>query len=123
MLNLTLPYPPSGNHAWKHTRAGKHYLTDKARDYYAEVAGIVRQRNRKLGIDSHVQVSCLLFPPDRRRRDMDNAWKVVGDALTKAGVWMDDSLIRKLVLQWSPPKTGGQVMVFVEEFVDEYTYL
>lgn len=31
--------------------------------------------------------------PDRRRRDLDNILKALFDALTHAGLWLDDSQI------------------------------
>lgn len=112
-LNMTLPYPPSGNHMWKHTRQGKHYLTDRARSYYADVGMATYHQQAVIGIDQPIQVQCVLYPPDKRRRDMDNAWKVISDALTKAGVWEDDHFIRKLTLEWQTPVKGGKVFVSI----------
>lgn len=98
---------------WKHTRQGRHYLTDQAKAYYNEVRYLVMSQGRLINIDHPIQVSCLLFPPDKRRRDMDNAWKVLADSLTKANVWQDDHLIRKLTLEWQQPMANGRVMVSV----------
>jgi crossover junction endodeoxyribonuclease RusA len=98
---------------WKHTKTGNHYLQKKARDYYEAVAWIVRTEGKLLNIDYPVVVQCVLFPPDKRRRDMDNAWKVIGDALTKSTLWQDDHLIRRLTLEWSDPVKDGRVMVLV----------
>ena len=44
-------------------------------------------------IDSLVKLHCLFFPPDNRKRDLGNLDKCLLDALTKAGVWTDDSLV------------------------------
>lgn len=118
MLSLTIPYPPSGNHMWKHTRQGKHYLTAEARSYYELVKAAVFQQGRLVNIDQPVEVACALYPPDKRRRDMDNAWKVIGDSLTKAGLWQDDSLIRKLTIEWQPPVKGGKAFVSIGEYVE-----
>ena len=98
-MTITIPFPPAtGNHMWKHA-GRKHYLTEKAKRYYYEVAYHVRAQNAVLGISDSIAVEVLVFPPDKRRRDLDNLWKVIGDSLTKAGVWEDDSLIEKIVLQ------------------------
>lgn len=115
MITLTLPYPPSGNHMWKHTRQGRHYLTDKARAYYELVRAAVLQQGRMVNIDQPIQVECVLYPPDKRRRDMDNAWKVIGDSLTKANLWQDDHLIRKLTLEWQTPVKGGWVFIIISQ--------
>lgn len=112
-MNITLPYPPSGNHMWKHTKGGSHYLTTKARDYYADVRLAVWQQGKHINIDQHVSVQCIFYPPDNRRRDLDNAWKVISDALTRANVWQDDHLIRQLLLEWQTPVKGGKVFVSI----------
>lgn len=112
-LNMTLPYPPSGNHMWKHTKGGNHYLTTQARDYYADVRMAVWEQGRHVNIDKHISVQCIFYPPDKRRRDLDNAWKVISDALTKANVWQDDHLIRQLLLEWQTPVKGGKVFVSI----------
>lgn len=98
MIMLSIPYPPvSGNHFWKHAK-GKHYLTDKAKDYYRLVEAEVAKQRAGLGIDGRLGVKAVLYPPDRRKRDMDNAWKVISDACTRAGVWVDDCAIDQLTL-------------------------
>lgn len=98
---------------WKHTRQGKHYLTTVARTYYEQVRFLVISQGKVVNIDQPMQVSCVLNPPDRRGRDLDNAWKVIADSLTKANLWQDDKLIRKLTLEWVEPVKLGRVKVFV----------
>ena len=41
-------------------------------------------------------VTIRVYPPDRRRRDLDNLTKSILDLLTKAKVWIDDSQIDDL---------------------------
>lgn len=120
MIMISLPYPPSGNHMWKHTTKGKHYLTTKARDYYADVGMATYHQQAVIGIDQPMRVQCLLYPPDKRRRDMDNAWKVIADSLTKSGVWVDDSLIRSLLIEWMDPVKGGKVVISIAPHGAEY---
>ncbi|MBU3554842.1 RusA family crossover junction endodeoxyribonuclease [Polynucleobacter sp. UB-Piko-W3] len=122
-VNLTLPFPPSGNHMYKHTRQGHHYLTPIAREYYKSVALIVHRHCGSLELATPLEVTCTLFPPDKRRRDLDNAWKVVGDALTKCGFWMDDKWIRKLTLQWSEVQTPAVASLFIGNYVEKETTL
>lgn len=113
-MNLTLPYPPTGNHAVKHGRNG-HYATQDARRYRTEVAAIALRQGARRGIGGPLAVVAEIRPPDRRRRDLDNAWKTIADALTHAGVWVDDYLIGDLRLIRGEPVKGGSVSVFVEE--------
>lgn len=100
---------------WKHAK-GRHYLTGQAREYYRNVAHIVANEGKIVNIDYAIEVRCQLFPPDKRRRDLDNAWKVIADSLTKAGVWQDDNQIRKLTLEWgSVDKAGGMATVLIQQ--------
>lgn len=98
---------------------GKHYLTATAKGYYHEVAWRVREQGKVVNLDMPLKVHCELFPPDRRKRDMDNAWKVVADSLTKAGVWQDDSLIKSLTLEWGEVHKGGLIRVLIQPHVEK----
>ena len=47
-----------------------------------------------------------LTPPDRRRRDADNLVKVTQDSLQGAGLFEDDSQIRRLHVYMLDPRPG-----------------
>lgn len=98
---------------WKHTRQGRHYLTDKARSYYEQVTFLATIQKAQISLDGRLQVCCIIHPPDRRRRDLDNVWKVISDSLTKAGVWLDDTQIDRLTLIRKEAVTNGTVRVRV----------
>lgn len=122
-LILLLPYPPAGttgNHAVKHARGG-HYLTDKAKRFLAHINSVVTCQNGKRGFEGPIAVEWIVCPPDRRARDSDNVMKTVKDALTKAGVWVDDSnkVIRREVFEWGLPVEDGRVTIKVIAFGDE----
>lgn len=111
---LSLPYPPSGNHATRHA-GGRHYSTDAVKQYHHQVATLAMAQGAARTIKEPVSVTVEVYPPDNRRRDLDNVWKTAGDALTKAGVWADDSLIDELRLVRMEPRPGGMVIVSIEE--------
>lgn len=96
-VNLILPWPPSGNHGTRHARGG-HYLTEEHRAYRIQVHHIVALQKVK-PVTGTLKVKASFVPPDKRRRDLDNSWKVVGDALQRAGVYADDSAIEHLTLE------------------------
>ncbi|RLS52912.1 MAG: RusA family crossover junction endodeoxyribonuclease [Planctomycetota bacterium] len=50
-----------------------------------------------------LQAELHLYPPDRRRRDCDNFQKGVWDSLQHAGVYLDDSQIRRLIIEKHDP--------------------
>ena len=123
-LTMTLPFPPSVNHYWRHVVLGKPpkqrvtTLISKPGRLYSENVGreITRQR-AAAGIKAHVAMTVLLSPPDRRRRDVDNYAKSLLDSLVKAGVLEDDSLIRDLRLVWGDVLPGGRAVVMIREMV------
>jgi crossover junction endodeoxyribonuclease RusA len=115
-VTLNLPFPPSGNHMWHHTRSGQHYLTNEAKQFYATVILTLRAQTPYRNLNEPLEVTCYLTPPDRRRRDLDNAWKVMGDAITRSGLWTDDKLIKKLTLIWREPAKPSGACVIVRPF-------
>jgi len=58
-----------------------------------------------------VSLSVDCYPPDRRRRDLDNLLKSLQDSLVHAGVMGDDSQIRVLHLEMRDPVPEGLVHV------------
>ena len=49
----------------------------------------------------------VLNVPDKRKRDISNCVKAVEDSLTKAGVWLDDSQIDRLIVERGVQTKGG----------------
>lgn len=109
---------------WKHTKRGGHYLTPKVADYYRVVElEVAKQlpgvKGRSLGEAGRLGVRAVLYPPDRRKRDLDNAWKVISDACTRAGVWVDDCAIDQLTLfRQTSSQAKGIVSLRVWEFAE-----
>ncbi|EER47574.1 endodeoxyribonuclease RusA [Actinobacillus minor NM305] len=114
MVVLELPYPPTVNHYWKHTRNGKHYITAKGKTFQQEVRWLTRNRPKFIG---KVLLEVDIYPPDNRKRDIDNIFKALLDALTNAGVIIDDSFVYKLVAEKLPSIKGGKVIVRIKEFI------
>ena len=116
VISLELRWPPTGNHATKHTRSG-HYKTREAALYRSHVRNEVYLLELAcLPLVGPLEVSWLLSPPDRRARDVDNVRKELADALTLAGLWTDGSckVIRREQFEWTDPTPGGLVHVTVE---------
>jgi Holliday junction resolvase RusA-like endonuclease len=114
MIQVTLPYPPSVNHYWRHvgprvliSRAGREFR-EHVRSVLAAWGGRPMAGPLRLVVD--------LFPPDRRRRDCDNALKALLDALQHGGAYADDSQIVKLEVSKHGPVAGGETVVRVEEW-------
>ena len=59
------------------------------------------------------------FPPDRRRRDLDNILKPLLDALEHGGAFCDDSQIVILRARKLEQTSGGKLLVQIQE-VEEH---
>lgn len=97
-LRLKIPFPPTVNHLW--ARTGKRtYLSKEYRSFLALVAAEIRLAPgaREIGNANAYAVELTVYPPDRRPRDLDNFFKAALDAVTRAGLWQDDSRVCKLV--------------------------
>ncbi len=116
---LVLPWPPSGNHAWRSgtdPRTGRRrwYKSAAYKKFIAEVQGIVLMNRANAMMVGRLRMSILWIPPDRRKRDLSNVVKTLEDALTKSGVWVDDSQVRERTERSLDPQRGGRVQVLIE---------
>ena len=66
-----------------------------------------------------LRVEIEVYPPDRRKRDIDNVCKATLDALAKAGVYQDDSQIDVLLITRMGIVSGGCLEVKVEKVKHE----
>ena len=111
MTTINLPWPPSINHYWR--RVGNRTLISKAgRDYRARVIAHVTYCHPRLEqYTGRLSVRIRAHAPDRRRRDLDNIPKAILDAVTHAGVWLDDEQIDDLHIVRGEVVTPGFVTV------------
>lgn len=105
------PYPPTVNHCWG--RAGKAvFLSAKYKAFLNDVALVVAGTRLRQGDEYFLELS--VTPPDRRKRDLDNVFKPILDALTRCCVWQDDSAVCFLTARRNEPsKTNAGVKVLV----------
>ena len=86
---LTLPWPPSTNQIWRTIRVqgrNRTLLSEKARHYREAAWKAVRDQLADYPQLEHpLRVYVDAYPPDKRRRDLDNVLKCVFDALTHSG--------------------------------------
>ena len=70
----------------------------------------VKDKYRKIK-EKPIKLNVELYPPDRRRRDIDNINKALLDALQNAGVYKDDNQIVRLIMTKYEPVKNGKVIV------------
>jgi len=113
MITLELPYPPSVNHYWRHV--GPRVLISRHGREFQEKVRLILAALRLRPLAGPLNVSVNVYPPDHRRRDLDNIQKALFDALQRGGLYEDDSQIVKLVLEKLEPVPNGKTVVSVEE--------
>ena len=121
-MKLILPFPPSVNTYWrapnKGSLAGRHLVSAAGRKYQSEACAAIVEQLRRLPKPSTTPaaVAITLFPPDQRRRDLDNYNKALFDALTHAGIWEDDSQVKRMLVEWGPVVPKGKVEITISTF-------
>lgn len=114
MPTMTLPWPPTVNHYWRHVD-GKVLISATGRRYRSNVGWLCKASGVRFALGARLSVEIQAFPPDRRRRDLDNLSKSLLDALGHGGVYADDSQIDRLLICRGDPEPAGKVIVTVTE--------
>ena len=66
----------------------------------------------KFSADKRIRMEVIAYPPDKRRRDLDNLGKSLLDSLQHAGLYQDDSQIDYLSFE-RMPEFLGKVVVYI----------
>ena len=112
-MKLTLPYPPSMNRYWR--RSGRHmHLSKEAVQYRGKVAELIVSAHFE-SMPGRLAMHIQMFPPDRRRRDIDNIQKPVLDALEHAGAFIDDEQIDWLLTERCEVVKDGKLEIEIKE--------
>lgn len=118
-MTIKLTFPTvTGNHYRDFQFATRRIFVTKAGQMYrlaikADLASSQAVRR----YDVPLTVKMKIVPPDRRRRDIDNICKTLFDALTLAGLWTDDKLIKHLTVEVAEPAKPGHVELEVHPHV------
>ena len=121
MIDLSLPYPPTVNHYWIRTHNGTGLAIGKpGRAFRERVAwAALEHPELKLGAKQWDIIIISVYPPDRRRRDLDNILKALLDALQHAGALEDDSQLDQILLVRKGVVAEGKVVVRLQNSADE----
>lgn len=110
---MKLPFPPTANTYYRNVR-GKVLISAKGREYRRTVQGIaMAERLPRFG-KQRLSMKIEVYPPDRRRRDLDNLNKCLLDALEKAGIYDNDGQIDRLEIVRMPMEKPGFIRVGIE---------
>ncbi len=113
-IELYLPWPPTVNDYYGTRMIRKRriqYIKAKGKLFRAACERTIAEQVGYLNIPDRLLVEVELYPPDRRRRDLDNYMKPLLDAITHAQVWEDDSQIDQLFIYRGETVKQGAVIV------------
>lgn len=111
MTYYDLPYPPTVNTYWR-ANGHRRFIAKRGVEFREQVADIVAD-TRQGSLDGRLSVFVALYPPDKRKRDIDNVLKALLDALTHAGAYDDDSQIDRLEVVRHEVIKGGKCSVVI----------
>jgi len=109
MIMLCIPWPPSANRYYRAVK-GRSILSKEARDYRELIKAMMPMAQP---LEGRLSVTVYAYPPDQRKRDLDNMLKQTLDALQHAGIYVDDSQIDRLSIERKGHCSGGKMLVEV----------
>lgn len=116
-----VPFPPSVNHYWRTPSTGalkgRTLISKKGRVFREKVAYTLR--DMKAEVPGRLGIHIALFPPDKRKRDLDNYLKALLDSIVHAGMIKDDELIDELTIRRANNCSGGRAVVEIWSIVEE----
>jgi len=110
-IQLILPWPPSVNHYWG--QFGKRRFIGKRGLAFREAVVQACHEGSVQPLEGRLAVHVALFPPDLRKRDIDNVLKSLLDACEHAGCYESDSQIDELHIIRQEKRQGGACSILV----------
>jgi crossover junction endodeoxyribonuclease RusA len=112
MITIELPWPPSANTYWRRN-SGRYFISKRGQEYRNFVCNVCYPYKDFFVAEDRLRVKIKAFPPDKRKRDLDNLFKSCLDSLQNSGLYVDDSQIDKLSIE-RMNEHDGKIIVCVE---------
>lgn len=77
--------------------------------YVSDCLYLLKTQSLKSISTEKLQIHLLIYPPDLRKRDIDNVCKVVLDTLQRAGIYENDFMVWKLTIERKEVRQYGEV--------------
>ncbi|OHB58817.1 MAG: hypothetical protein A2Y12_00245 [Planctomycetes bacterium GWF2_42_9] len=115
-ITIELPYPPSINHYFKR-RGNRTFIGREGMMFRKRVCSVLMAANVK-PMAGMLAMKVRAYPPDRRKRDIDNIQKPLLDALEKGRAFYNDCQIKHLTTVMKNPVNGGKTTVTIRVIND-----
>jgi crossover junction endodeoxyribonuclease RusA len=109
---IDLPWPPTANTYWRRN-GGRYFISKRGQDYREYVAKACYAYQGLFVAEDRLRVKIKAYPPDKRKRDLDNLFKSTLDSIQHAGLYVDDCQIDKLSIE-RMPEYEGKISICVE---------
>lgn len=118
-FTISLPWPPSANNYWRRN-GGRYFISPNGIAFRKLTINACNLKETYFVKSCRLRLDVVAFPPDRRRRDLDNLGKCIMDSLQHAQVYEDDSQIDWLTFQ-RRPELLGKVNIVVSNLTEIIT--
>ncbi|MDQ6988472.1 MAG: RusA family crossover junction endodeoxyribonuclease [Mariprofundaceae bacterium] len=110
VCRFVLPYPPSLNRYYRNVK-GRTLISAQGRAYRHEVVALLHKYRGRYAKELRLSIDIVAYMPDRRRRDLDNLFKGLFDAIEHSGMIDDDSQFDHVRIRRDEVVKGGRVDV------------
>ena len=127
---ITIPYPPTINNYYKYRKSAHAvsisiYVGDEGLLHREKVQSLIidhkRARSFKLDIPyfsiERLSVEFYIYPPDKRKRDIDNVLKCGIDSLQHGLLFKNDNQIDKLYIERMSVEEYGKIIVHIKKII------
>lgn len=112
---FSLPWPPTANTYWRR-KGNRYFISPDGIKFRYMTCAICQPYENYFNKDDRLKLHISAYPPDKRRRDLDNLLKSTQDALQYAKVYVDDSQIDHLTIKRQDiHKNQGYIIVDIEK--------
>ena len=109
MIEFELPFPPSINRYYRHV-GPRVLISREGRAFREHVCAVLAAAGIK-PLEGPLKIHIEIYPPDLRRRDIDNVLKALLDALEHGGAYENDNQIVELEIKKLGKVDKGRTIV------------
>ena len=110
---VELPWPPTANHYWKRN-GSRYFISPKGIAFRDLTILACKDTHESFLSGERLSFEVDAYPPDKRRRDLDNILKATQDSLQKANVYKDDCQIDVLHVRRMRGLLGKVIVIISE---------